>query len=102
MLQLEMLDDPTNEVPEFGREDFIELRPLYPELAMLSDGTLYAWFDLYQMDCCYINGWTAARDDNFLFYLISKVAGRQYKEETAKVGQSVIKQNQPVTRADFF
>ncbi|HHH9566541.1 TPA: hypothetical protein ACP33B_004649 [Pseudomonas aeruginosa] len=87
-LQLETLDDPTDEVPEYGQEDFAELRPLYPELPMLSDGSLYAWFDVYQSECCYINGWTANRDDDFLFYLLGKVAGRQYEQDTAKeVGQ---------------
>ncbi|MEB8476675.1 MULTISPECIES: hypothetical protein [Acidithiobacillus] len=87
-LRLETLDDPTDEVPEYGQEDFAELRPLYPELPMLSDGALYAWFDVYQMECCYINGWTANRDDDFLFYLLGKVAGRQHEQDTAKdVGQ---------------
>jgi hypothetical protein len=83
-LQLETLDDPTDEVPEYGQEDFAELRPLYPELSMLSDGSLYAWFDVYQSECCYINGWTASRDDDFLFYLLGKVAGRQYEQDAAK------------------
>lgn len=88
--QLETLDDPTDEVPEYRQEDFAELRPLYPELSMLSDGSLYAWFDVYQMECWYLNGWTANRDDNFLFYLLGKVAGRQHDQDTAKeVGQWV-------------
>lgn len=87
-LRLETLDDPTDEVPEYGQEDFAELRPLYPELSMLSDGSLYAWFDVYQSECCHINGWTASRDDNFLFYLLGKVAGRQHEQDAAKdVGQ---------------
>ncbi len=89
-LRLEALDDPTDEVPEYGQQDFAELRPLYPELSMLSDGALYAWFDVYQRECCYINGWTANRDDDFLFYLLGKVAGRQHEQDTAKeVGQWV-------------
>lgn len=87
-LQLETLGDPTDEVPECGQEDFTELRLLYPELPMLSDGSLYAWFDVYQSECCYINGWTASRDDDFLFYLLGKVAGRQHEQNAAKeVGQ---------------
>ncbi len=89
-LQLVELDDPTDEVPEYGQEDFAELRTLYPELSMLSDGALYAWFDAYQSECCYINGWTANRDDEFLFYLLGKVAGRQHEQDTAnEVGQWV-------------
>lgn len=89
-LQLEALDDPTDEVPEYGLDDFAELRPLYPELSMLSDGALYAWFDAYQSECCYINGWAASRDDEFLFYLLGKVAGSQHEQDSAKeVGQWV-------------
>ena len=89
-LRLEALDDPTDEVPEYAQEDFAELRPLYPELPMLSDGALYAWFDAYQVECHYINGWTANRDGGFLFYLLGKIAGRQYEQDTAKeVGQWV-------------
>lgn len=87
-LQLETLDEPTDEVPEHGQQEFAELRPLYPELSMLSDGSLYAWFDSYQSECCYINGWTANRDDDFIFYLIGKVAGHQHEQDFAKeVGQ---------------
>lgn len=89
-LRLEALNDTSAEVPDYGEQDFAELRPLYPELSMLSDGSLFAWFDCYQMECCYINGWTASRDDDFLFYLLGKVAGRQYERETSKeVGEWV-------------
>jgi hypothetical protein len=87
-LRLELLDNPSDEVPEYGQEDFVELRPLYPELSMLSDGSLYWWFDAYQSECCCINGWTANRDDDFLFYLIGKIADRTHKQDTAKdIGQ---------------
>ncbi|AVG43912.1 MULTISPECIES: hypothetical protein [Achromobacter] len=87
-LRLAALDEPTNEVPDYGREEFAALRRLYPELTMLSDGTLYAWFDSYQVECCYINGWTPDRDDDFLYYLLGKVAGRNLGPEEAKeVGQ---------------
>lgn len=89
-LGLESLYDYGAEVPEYGTEDFAELRPLYPELSMLSDGSLFAWFDCYQEECCYISGWTASRDDDFLFYLLGKVAGGQYEREAAKeVGEWV-------------
>jgi len=89
-LLLETLDDPTDEVPEYGQNDFAELRLLYPELPMLSDGSLYAWFDVYQSECCYVSRWTAKRDDDFLFYLLGKIAGRQYEQNSSKeVGQWV-------------
>lgn len=88
-LQLETLNDPAHEVPEYGQEDFAELRQLYPELSMLSDGTLYAWFDEYQSVCCYVNGWTANRDNGFLFYLLGNVAICQHEQDTEKVGKWV-------------
>ncbi|CAB3921055.1 MULTISPECIES: hypothetical protein [Achromobacter] len=88
-LQLETLDDPSDDVADSdAREALAELRSLYPELAMLSDGSLYAWFDSYQVECCYINGWVPNRDDGFLHYLLGKVAGRDLKrEDAAEVGQ---------------
>jgi hypothetical protein len=87
-LRLETLSDTREEVPEHGQQEFAELRVLYPELSMLSDGSLYAWFDAYQIECCYLNGWTAERDDAFLFYLLGKVVGRENERDAAKdVGQ---------------
>jgi len=83
-LRLETLNDPTDEVPEHGEEDFPELRALYPELAMLSDGSLYSLFDVFQMECRFINGWSANRDDDFLFYLLGKVADSKNDHDTAK------------------
>ncbi|HCF9660087.1 TPA: hypothetical protein NI776_001814 [Pseudomonas aeruginosa] len=83
-LRLETLNDPTDELPEDGEEDFPELRALYPELSMLSDGTLYLLFDVFQMECRFINGWTANRDDDFLFYLLGKVADSKSDHDTAK------------------
>ncbi|WP_298705457.1 hypothetical protein [uncultured Variovorax sp.] len=71
-------------VPEYALEEFAELRPLYSELTMLSDGALFAMFDSFQMECRYINGWTASRDDDFLFYLLGKVAGSNGEFEGEK------------------
>ena len=103
-LQLEKLNDPTFEVPEYFQEEFAGLRPLYPELVMLTDGSLYAMYDSYQMYCCYIQGWTAQRDDGFLFYLIGKVAG--FEGEAAKrtgemVAFSLLQQCRFDTALDF-
>lgn len=83
-LRLVTLNDPTDEVPEYGEEEFPQLRALYPELSMLSDGTLYSLFDVFQMECRFINGWSANRDDDFLFYLLGKVADRKNDHDTAK------------------
>lgn len=89
-LRLETLNDPTDEVPEYGEEEFPQLRAFYPELSMLSDGTLYSLFDVFQMECRFINGWSANRDDDFLFYLLGKVADSKNDHETAKeVGEWV-------------
>jgi len=89
-LPLTALDDPTDVVPEYGRSDFEELQPLYPELSMLSAGSLYSWFDVYQLDCCHLSGWTACRDDSFLFYLLGNLVDEQFDGETAaEVGQLV-------------
>ncbi|UPU95670.1 hypothetical protein M0766_30205 (plasmid) [Pseudomonas putida] len=42
------------------------------------------------MECRFINGWSANRDDDFLFYLLGKVVDRQNDHETAKeVGEWV-------------
>ncbi|MDS9917751.1 hypothetical protein RMI87_30055 [Pseudomonas aeruginosa] len=83
-LSLETLNDPTDDVPEYGEEELPQLRALYPELCMLSDGTLYSLFDVFQMECRFINGWSANRDDDFLFYLLGKVADSKNDHETAK------------------
>ncbi len=72
-LSFETLNNPKDAVPDYGQEEIVELRSIYPELSMLTDGSLYEHFDSYQMDCCYIRGWTANRDDSFLFYLLGKL-----------------------------
>lgn len=92
-LRLEELNDPSDEVPDYGQDDSAALRPLYPELPMLSDGSLYAWFDRYQVDCCYLSGWTACRDDDFLFYLLGKVAEEEHlaKDVGQWVGYSLLR-----------
>lgn len=89
-LRLETLNDPTDEVPEYGEEEFPQLRAFYPELSMLSDGTLYSLFDVFQMECRFINGWSANRDEDFLFYLLGKLVDSKNDHETAKeVGEWV-------------
>ncbi|KIU54546.1 hypothetical protein QV12_00385 [Pseudomonas putida] len=89
-LRLDALNDPSDEVPEYAQEEFAELRSYYPELSMLSDGSLYSLFDVFQMECRFINGWSANRDDDFLFYLLGKVVDRKNDHETAKeVGEWV-------------
>jgi hypothetical protein len=73
-LSFETLNDPKDAVPDYEQEEIVDLRSIYPELSMLTDGSLYEHFDSYQMGCCYIQGWTANRDDSFLFYLLGKLA----------------------------
>lgn len=89
-LRIGTLNDPSDEVPEYGLEDFAELRSYYPELSMLSDGSLYSLFDVFQMECRFINGWSPNRDNDFLFYLLGKVVDRENDHESAKdVGEWV-------------
>jgi len=83
-LRLDTLNDPADEVQEYGEEEFPKLRTLYPELSMLSNGSLYSLFDAYQLECLYINGWTANRDDDFLFYLLGKAADASIDHERGK------------------
>lgn len=75
-LQLSLLDDKKAVVPGYAEQEGAELRNLYPELSMLSDGALYDWYDRYQSEYCFARGWTPIRDDEFLFYLLGKVAWR--------------------------
>ncbi|HCA3439746.1 TPA: hypothetical protein MO340_004310 [Salmonella enterica subsp. salamae serovar 35:g,m,s,t:-] len=89
-LRVDSLDDPTLEVPEYGTEEHQKLRSLYPELSMLSDGALYSWFDEFQVENCYCRGWSAYRDDVFLFFLLGKIAGGNSDSEiTVILGQWV-------------
>ncbi|OEO24442.1 hypothetical protein SAMN05216576_107192 [Ectopseudomonas chengduensis] len=89
-LRLEQLIDSRDEVPEYGQEDAAELRTLYPELHVLPDASLYEWFDTYQVECCYLNGWTPYRDDNFLFYMIGRATSSCVdREDATELGQWV-------------
>lgn len=74
-LGLEALNDRSNHVPDYAKEDASALRAFYPELDILTDGSLYALYDSYQEDCNYMAGWTAVRDDGFLYYLLSRMTG---------------------------
>lgn len=57
--RFEMFNDPNDEVPECGRKDAAELRLAYPELTMLSDGSLFELFDAFQMEVWSNRGWVA-------------------------------------------
>lgn len=83
-LRLDALNQFAHELSEGVNQEIADLRSLYPELSQLSDGSLYALFDSYQSECCYIGGWEANRDDGFLFYLIGRLAGRQCAQDTAE------------------
>lgn len=74
-LSLERLHSMYKDIWDFDygdsyQKDFDDLRALYPELHMLSDTDLYAFFDHYQKDCNDVGVWTAARENGFLLYLI--------------------------------
>ncbi|MBB5546622.1 hypothetical protein [Paraburkholderia fungorum] len=50
------------------------LRSCYPELAMLSDDTLWSMFDTYQRECWSMRSWDPSRDEEFIFFLIGRLA----------------------------
>jgi hypothetical protein len=67
----QQLDDDMFNVPEGGEDDLKTLRQAYPELIMLSDGSLYCWYAYYNEACNYLSGVeNAGREDSFLFYLM--------------------------------
>ncbi|MDQ1090660.1 hypothetical protein QE400_000073 [Xanthomonas sacchari] len=72
-LGLDALNSVRAEVPSYGKDDGIALRSLYPELYMLSDGSLYEWFSGYQAECLLVNGVMPNRDDDFLLYLLGQL-----------------------------
>ncbi|NJQ98172.1 MAG: hypothetical protein HC784_12325 [Hydrococcus sp. CSU_1_8] len=76
---------------EEAREDLRQLRYYYPELNALPDGALYSLFDTYQMDCKFINGWTAYREDEFFFFLLGQlsVPRNTYGQHIVPVGEFV-------------
>jgi hypothetical protein len=81
-LRLETLNDRTDE--SFEAESVDRLRALYPELSMLTDGSLYACFDSFQTDCCLMRSWDPTRNDDFLFYLLGMVAHSQGEADAAE------------------
>jgi len=58
-------------------EELAALRTLYPELKALTDAELYNRFDSYQSECLANNGWDAIRDDDFLLYLLGRLASNE-------------------------
>lgn len=80
--QLDTLIVEMDNEPEHEQQDVAEVRTLYPELDMLSDGALYELFDEFQREWFCIMGWTASRDDEFLFYLLGKVVKHQKEMDT--------------------
>ena len=86
------LNDAADTLPDYATADLSDLRRLYPELAALSDAALYDQYDTYQANACYISGWTAWRDDGFLFYLLGRLAGCESRadgERAVDVGRMV-------------
>ena len=72
-VEVAQLNNPTDAVPPHATEEALQLRIIYPELPVLSDGSLYAWFREYQFECVAIRGnWTPARDSDFLFFLLGR------------------------------
>ena len=53
---------------------FINLRDMYPELASLSNRAIYELFESFQQNCGGIGGEAPDRQNEFLFFLLGKLA----------------------------
>jgi len=85
-----ILNDAADEIPDHDLENGQELTGLYPELEMLSPGTLYDLFSTFQNDCYYMRSWTADRDDGFLFFLLGRLAApRADAYEARGIGETL-------------
>jgi hypothetical protein len=73
-LGLARLNSPQYTVPEYAIEKTAGLRSSYPELAMLSDGTLWSMYDTYQMEYWHMSSWEPGREEDFIFFLIGNIA----------------------------
>lgn len=72
-IPLGALNDTRDQMPDDDLENLQALVSLYPELELLTPETLYDLFSTFQRDCYYMNGWTADRDDGFLFFLLGRL-----------------------------
>ncbi len=87
---LKKLIEDTDHVPEDGGEIVQLLRKAYPELAIWEDGTLYAWYEAYQVtyyDSCDMEDWSVHRENDFLFFLLGERIIRQ-NDDTSEVIQA--------------
>jgi len=72
-LDLKKLNDPKYEVLEDEEENSIQLIALYPELSMLTPGTLYELYDSYQLDL-YMRSWEADRNEDFVLFVLGSLS----------------------------
>lgn len=49
------------------------MRVTYPELAQLSDASLFYLYDQYQSSCNYLNSWSIYREDHFILFLLGEL-----------------------------
>ncbi len=68
-------DGVDDDIPDYGIEDLIKLRTLYPGLARLSNSALYHHFDAFEFGCRSSRHWQANFDEGFLFYMLGEAAG---------------------------
>lgn len=81
---LEEFTSESEDVNKNDQEIIDELRRIYPELSMLSDGHFYEFYDDYQCECCMNRGWSVCRDDSFLVYLMGKTVTLEADGFTSK------------------
>jgi hypothetical protein len=73
-VDLARLNTTNGAIPEDWRDAASRLRECYPELAMLSDYTLWSMYGAYQMEYWHMNSWEPSHDGAFIFYLLGCLA----------------------------
>lgn len=86
--EFERFNDPADGAPDRDETEKAEIRRLYPELSMLSIGSLYGHLDSYMVHVGYENDWTPVREDAFIVFLLGRLASRTtHCEEAMLAGQ---------------
>lgn len=86
--EFERFNDPADGAPDRDETEKAEIRRLYPELSMLSIGSLYGHLDSYMAHVGYENDWTPVREEAFIVFLLGRLASRTaHPDEVMLMGQ---------------
>lgn len=86
--ELERFNDPADQALELDDASKAQIRALYPELSMLSIGSLYGHLDSYMAHVGYENDWTPVREEAFIVFLLGRLASRTaHPDEVMLMGQ---------------